>query len=93
MKNITKKQTEIMNAHIEAKKMGNFTSTPMTSLDNMRQQLLEGKTSKALLEEVEIRYCPITAIILSSTFTHESKSYLAGLRKGFKLVLSNLKIE
>ncbi len=93
MKKITKKQTEIMNAHIEAKKTGNFTSTHITSLDDMRQQLIEGKTFRTLISEVEIRYCPITAIILSSTFTHESKSYLAGLRKGFKLVLSNLEIE
>jgi hypothetical protein len=93
MTRITKLQSDIVNAHIEAKKTNNFTATTFTSMDNMREQLLAGKTSNLLLEAAEIRYCPIPSIIMSNTFDYESKAYIAGVRKGFKLVFKNLNIK
>ncbi len=78
--------------HIEARKNSSFDLETVSTKEELKQALLDGKTIAKLLDEVEMRYTSITAIILSHSLFHESKNYKAGVNKGFKQTFNHLGI-
>ena len=84
---------KIAKAHIEAVKNDSFDLETVENKEALKQALMEGKTIKNLLESIEIKYTSITAIILSRSLYHESKNYISGVNKGFKIACINLGIQ
>jgi hypothetical protein len=89
MKRISPKTKAIADAHIKARLEGNFDDPKVTTKQEMFDAILEGKTFSGLLDEIEVRFTSITAIILSRKLFHQSKSYKSGVYKGFKILLDN----
>lgn len=77
----------IADAHIAARKTGNFDNPPVRTQADVLAALFAGKTFTAVLEQVELRYCSIGSLLISRHLDHESKSYKAGVYKGFKALL------
>lgn len=86
-KRILKEVKAIADAHIKADMEGTFDNPPAKAGKEVIVHLWAGKTFAAVLREIEIRYIPITSIVLSSTFKHQSHAYKAGVYKGFKHLL------
>ena len=86
MKRISKQAKAIADAHIEAKIAKSFSNPSFAYPEEMRNAIKNGATSEALMEEVEIRYCPITSIILAN-MGHISKAYRSGVYQGFRILL------
>lgn len=84
MKRITPEIKRIADAHIQARIDGKFDDPIATTEDEVFAHLRDGKTFSALMEEVELRYAPITAIFLARHLAHQSHSYKSGVYKGFK---------
>jgi hypothetical protein len=85
-----------VNAHLKAKSEGKFSDPALDgSWAGIKEALLRGETIRILYEEIEIRYCSITSIILSNpaTFSHMSQNYKADIRKGFRIFLNKLNIQ
>ena len=81
---ITPEIKRIADAHIQARIDGKFDDPVATTIDDVFALLREGKTFSAVMEEVELRYAPITAIFLARHLAHQSHSYKTGVYKGFK---------
>ena len=90
MKKITSSVKAIADAHISARIEGNkFDKIQVANVGELHQQLLKGKVIEAVLDEIEIRYCPITSIFLSRQLLYTSKAYRSGVYKGFKVLFGN----
>jgi hypothetical protein len=87
MKRISKQAKAIADAHIEARKSGNFNDPVCTTKEEVIAALRDGKTIEAVLDQIEIKFTSIHAIILSRVLFHQSKNYRAGVYKGFRLLL------
>jgi len=91
---ITKNQAKIRDRHLKAKQEGSFdypNGHKINSRDELIKILNSGKTSQGFLEEIEIRYCNVTSIMLSN-MSYNSQSYRSGINKGFSKILANLGI-
>ena len=84
MKRITPEIKRIADAHIQARVDGKFDDPVATTSDEVFAFLRDGKTFSSLMEEIELRYAPITAIFLARHLAHQSHSYKSGVYKGFK---------
>jgi len=84
---ITPQIKAIADAHIKARIENSFDNPKVTTIEEIKSLLVDGKTLQGVLEEIEIRYCPITSIFLSRKLQHTSKSYVSGVYKGFKILL------
>jgi hypothetical protein len=84
---ITPQVKAIAIAHIHAKIHGKFDDPNVTSVEELHEQLLQGKTFSALLESIEIRFCSISSILTANHFNYTSESYRRGVYKGFKIAL------
>lgn len=97
MSRITKTQKAIMMAHIEAANNDSF------DYDNamdapfevgwLTNGLMEGKTFRFLHEDIETRYVPVGTLLINTILDHKSKAYTAGMSKGWKLLLNELKLK
>lgn len=87
MKKISKQTKAIADAHIQARISGTFDNPPVTTRQEVIDALKDGKTFEAVLDQIEMRFTSITAIILSRQLFHQSKNYKAGVYKGFKILL------
>jgi len=88
MKRITPEIKRIADAHIQARIEGKFDDPKVSTKEEVFEQIKEGKTFSDLMEEIELRYAPITAIFLDRHLTYLSHSYKAGVYKGFKKLFS-----
>lgn len=96
-KRISKKVKAIADAHLEAKLRGSFDDPRVASKEEVIASLSAGKTLSAVLEQIEIRFCSITSIILASNVLrlngdvgHLSANYKRDVYRGFKALLPNL---
>jgi len=87
MKRISKQTKAIADAHIEARKSGNFDNPRCTTREEVIAALREGKTIEDVLDQVETKFTSIHAIILSRVLFHESHNYRSGVYKGFRILL------
>lgn len=87
MKRITPQAKAIADAHIRAKQTGQFDNLPVTTKEEVMQALRDGKTFSEVLNQIEMRYCSITSLLMSSHFDYTSQSYKASIYKGFKSLL------
>jgi hypothetical protein len=95
MQRINQAQKKIAEAHIAAKQANKYDDPQLDgSLDCLKKALLDGKTIRYIMETIETRYTSVGSQLLASPalFGHHSKNYKAGVYKGFKEVLTNLKI-
>ena len=88
-------QSEIANRHIAAKKSGIFECRKVSNVDDLITAIVMGETSNVLLYEIEMRYVPITSILMSNpaTFGHLSDAYIKAIRHGFKVLLDKHNIK
>lgn len=85
-----KKQTrDIAIAHIHARLSGTFDDPEVNTKEELISALKDGKTFSRLMDEIEIRFTSITAIMLSRKLFHTSQNYKKGVYKGFKLLLEH----
>lgn len=87
MKRISKEAKIIADAHIEARRTGNFDNPTVNSKDELIVQLKAGKTFERLMEEVEFRFCSIGSQLVARHFACPSSNYKASIYKGFKTIL------
>lgn len=76
---------KIIDAHMKAIESGTFDDLTVKNREELITALKAGYTFKALIEEIEIRYCSITSIITARHFKHLSEAYKRAIRKGFKI--------
>lgn len=84
-----KRINEIASAHIEARNTGKFDDIPVTSRDELMRHLADGKTFSNVLDQVEIRFCTITSLILARSMSHNTDAYRRQVRKGFNALLGD----
>lgn len=87
MKRITPQVKAIADAHIRAKQTGHFDNVQVTTKEQVMQALRDGKTFSEVLNQIEMRYCSITSLLMSSHFDYTSQSYKTSIYKGFKSIL------
>jgi hypothetical protein len=87
MKRISKQTKAIADAHIQARISGTFDNPEVTTREDVIEALRDGKTIEGVLDQIEIKFTSITAILLSRKLFHQSKNYKAGVYKGFKILL------
>lgn len=98
MARITKAQSKIMKAHLEASMADKFDFENYPTIereghnyldfDKIKFLISEGKTIRQLFEEIEARYCSTGSMIMSKLMKHSSNNYGADLRRGFRIFLS-----
>jgi hypothetical protein len=87
MDRISKQTKAIADAHIQARISGTFDNPEVTTREDVIEALRDGKTIEGVLDQIEVKFTSITAILLSRKLFHQSKNYKAGVYKGFKILL------
>ena len=88
MKNrISKQAKAIADRHLEAIRTGSFDDPQVSTREEVIAGLLAGKTFSKVVDEIENRLIPVGPIMISRILKHESKSYRAGIYKGFKILI------
>lgn len=82
---------DIAKLHIAAKKNKTFDDLEIKSKDELITYLKQGKTFSKLLQVIETNFCGIPSLIAAATFDILPKSYIAGINKGFKQIMSDNK--
>lgn len=89
MARITQQVKAIADAHIEARKTGKFDNPKVSTAMEVFRELRMGKTFEEVMREIEVRYCSIGSILMSTQLNHTSKSYRDAVYKGFKILFNN----
>jgi hypothetical protein len=87
MKRITKQTKAIADAHIAARLSGKFDNPRCKTQEEVISSLRDGKTFEAVLNKIEFKHTHMTPIVLSRIFQNESKAYVSGVYKGFRILL------
>lgn len=87
MKRISKQAQAVADAHIAARRSGNFDDPMVSTKSELIAKLREGKTFSALMSEAELHFCLITSVMIARRLSHESRSYRSGIYKAFKQLL------
>lgn len=89
MKKISSQTKAIADSYINAKIQNKFDSiTPdIKTKQDLINKIKEGNIYREVLDQIEIKFCPITSILMSSQFNHTSHAYKAAIYKGFKVLL------
>lgn len=96
---ITPLQKQIMAAHMEADKNGAWDfpeKYPFKTVDEIVEALKNGKTVWYVHNEIKYRFCSITSLLMASPDVFglaENSSYVKGLRKGYREILTKLGIQ
>ena len=91
MKRMTTQIKAIANAHLEAKKRGQYDNPKVYSNEEALNKMLEGYTFSKVVDEIEIKYMSITTQLMGATlFGHISDGYKRDFYKGFKEIFSNI---
>ena len=78
-------------AHIEARRLNEFDYEPGDC--SVFEALLEGKTHRGIMDVIEAGYCSMGSALLMGVLDHTSANYRRGIRKGFRELYTNLKME
>lgn len=89
MKRISKEVKAIADAHILARKNKSFNPVMIKTKADLITALNNGHTFEKVMDTIEARFCSVTSIMINSIFLHDSKAYIAGVYKGFKLLLQS----
>jgi hypothetical protein len=84
MKRITKQIKGIADAHIRARMNDRFDDTPVMDLDDLKRNVLEGRTYRSLMDGIEVEYSTITSCLMARQFRHASDAYKSAIYKGFR---------
>jgi hypothetical protein len=84
---ISKQAKAIADAHIQARINNIFDNPSVITRQDVINSLIEGKTFESVLHQIELRFCSITSIVLSRTFSYKSNAYKSGVYKGFKILI------
>jgi hypothetical protein len=82
------KFNEIVSAHIEARVNNKFDDPAVNCKDDVISCLMDGKTFSAVMDQIEIRFCSVTSLIIARAVDHRTDAYRRQVRKGFKVLLS-----
>lgn len=82
-----KKFNEIVSAHIDARVNNNFDDPYVCTKEDVLSMLMDGKTLSAVMDQIEVRFCTITSLILAKAMDHRTDAYRRQVRKGFKVLL------
>lgn len=96
MKHFTKSQKAIIDSYLAAKLTGQWDDfSDVKTPADLRRALTEGKTFKKVMDEIEYRHVSIPSLLMASEnmFCYLSGAYKAGIRKGFRILFTNLNIE
>jgi hypothetical protein len=88
---ITKEVKAIADAHIEARETKSFNPVPIKNREELLAAMRAGYTFEKALETIEMRFCPITSKLLTTRMEYNSKSYISGVYKGFKILFQSEK--
>lgn len=92
-KRITKIQREIADRHIAAKANGTFDVADFRTSEEMIDGLRQGKVYHELLTEIEVRFVPVTSILVSTLGNYQTDTYTRNVRKAFRDMLSKWGIQ
>lgn len=89
MKRISTTAKAIADNYIKARQNNTFTpiTTPLKTKDEIIQGILQGAVYEDVIHQIEIRFCPVTSILMQDAFNYTSKAYKSGVYKGFKALL------
>jgi hypothetical protein len=77
--------------HIEARRLNSFDYEQGDC--SVFETLLEEKTHRGLMDYVEARHCSIGSAVLMGVLDHTSQNYIRGIRKGFREIYKQYKME
>lgn len=86
---ISKEVKQIADAHIQAKLKNAFDNPEVSTREQVFEALNQGKTFSELLHQIEIRFCSITSLLVTSQLNHMPESYKRQVYKGFKVLFEN----
>ena len=89
MARITPQIKAIADAHIEARKTNKFDNPRVTTAGEVFAELKAGKTFEEVIRQIEIRYCSIGSILLSTQLSYTSQAYRSSVYKGFKSLFNH----
>lgn len=92
MQKITKETKAIADAHLLAKKTGNFDNPKVTNKGELYLALQQGKTFSQLMDQIEIRFVSVTSLMMAHVLDHNSEAYKKAIYKGFKQLFQHEKI-
>lgn len=84
MSRITKQIKTIADAHIMARIKDDFDDIPIADPDDLKRNVLDGKTYSALMDAIEIKYSTISSTLMCRQFGHVSESHRKAVYDGFK---------
>ena len=84
---ITPQVKAIADAHITARLTNSFDNPNANSNAELLSALMDGKTHEKVLDQIELRFCSITSILLGRQLGVACDSYRKSVYKGFKLIL------
>ena len=91
MKRITPQIKKIADAHIEARITRKWDNPICKTAQDVFKFTLDGKTIEPLMDEIEIRNCSITSIVMAKQLSHPSLAYKKGVYQGFSNLLNTTK--
>jgi hypothetical protein len=88
MKRISKQTKAIADAHIQARLDEKWdTDLNIKTADDVMTALLNGKVIEEVMNQVEVRYCSITAGLTARLMGYASENYRRDVYRGFKYLL------
>ena len=81
------KFNEIVSAHIDARVSNKFDDPSVSTKEEIVSLLMDGKTFSAVMDQIEVRFCTITSLIMARAMDHRTDAYRRQVRKGFKSLL------
>ena len=88
MSRISNKVKEVADNHIRARMEDRFDDIPVSGLDELKRNVLDGKTYSSLMDAIEIKYSTITSTLTARQFKHATDSYRSAIYKGFKVLFN-----
>lgn len=101
MNRLTKLQSQIAKAHMDAHTTGKFDflgdtlGSHIADESTLADILRKGKTVRRLDSEIRVRFVSITSQLMANgqLFGHKSAEYIKNYRRGMKITLDNLGIK
>jgi len=82
-----KKLNDVISAHIDARINNKFDDPCVSTKEDVISMLMDGKTFSTVMDQIEVRFCTITSLILAKAMDHRTDAYRRQVRKGFKVLL------
>ena len=86
MKRISKELKAIADRHVQAKAENKWNTKAVSTVQELAQAMKDGHTYPLVLDNVEITYCPIGTLLGEALLGVKSKTYMASIYRGFRLI-------